>query len=419
MVIIDELKALDKTQRAVFFAALLGWALDAFDFFLLTFVLKDIAKEFSAPGHVVKVSDVSLAITLTLAARPVGALVFGRLADHFGRRPILMIDVALYSVLAIASAFSPNLTVLLILRCLFGFAMGGEWGIGASLALETIPAKSRGVISGILQEGYPMGYFLAAIANLFLPQIGWRGLLALGALPALLILYIRRNVPESPAWTAARANAHAKGEKHGHFLAAMRGQWKLLAYVVLMMTAFNFFSHGTQDLYPTFLRVQHGFSPGIITALTVVLNLGAVVGGLIFGALSELIGRRRAIVLAALIALPIIPLWAFSSTPLMLGAGAFLIQIAVQGAWGVVPAHLNELSPEGARGAFPGFAYQLGNLFAAANAVIQARIAESHHDNYGLALAIVCGVVAVLVALFVGFGPEAKGRAFGAASAES
>jgi SHS family lactate transporter-like MFS transporter len=416
MVIVDELKALDKVQRAAFIAALLGWALDAFDFFLLTFVLKDIAKEFSAPGHVVKVSDVSLAITLTLAARPVGAFVFGRLADHFGRRPILMIDVALYSVLAVASAFSPNLTTLLILRCLFGFAMGGEWGIGASLALETIPAKSRGVVSGILQEGYPMGYFLAAIANLFLPSIGWRGLVALGALPALLILYIRRSVPESPAWEAARHSARAKGEPHGHFLAAMRGKWPLLVYVVLMMTAFNFFSHGTQDLYPTFLRVQHKFSPGMITALTIVLNLGAVVGGLIFGALSERIGRRKAIVLAALLALPVIPLWAFSATPLLLGAGAFLIQIAVQGAWGVVPAHLNELSPEGARGAFPGFAYQLGNLFAAANAVIQARIAESHHDNYGLALALVCAVVAVLVALFVGFGPEAKGRAFGAST---
>ena len=414
MVIIDELKALDKTQRAAFLAALLGWALDAFDFFLLTFVLKDIAKDFSTPGHVVKLSAVSLAITLTLAARPVGALVFGRLADHFGRRPILMIDVGLYSVLAIASAFSPNLTTLLVLRCLFGFAMGGEWGIGASLALESIPAKSRGVISGILQEGYPMGYFLAAIANLFLPAIGWRGLLALGALPALLILYIRRNVPESPAWEASRHNARVKGELHGSFLAAMRGRWLFLAYVVLMMTAFNFFSHGTQDLYPTFLRVQHGFSPGMITTLTIVLNLGAVVGGLIFGALSEKIGRRKAIVLAALLALPVIPLWAFSVTPVMLSLGALLIQIAVQGAWGVVPAHLNELSPPGARGAFPGFAYQLGNLFAAANAFIQAKVAESHHDNYGLALAVVCGVVAVLVAVFVGFGPEAKGVSFAA-----
>ena len=412
MVIIDELKALDKTQRSAFLAALLGWALDAFDFFLLTFVLKDIARDFSTPGHVVKLSAVSLAITLTLAARPVGALVFGRLADHFGRRPILMIDVGLYSVLAVASAFAPNLTVLLILRCLFGFAMGGEWGIGASLALESIPAKSRGVVSGILQEGYPMGYFLAAIANLFLPTVGWRGLLALGALPALLILYIRRNVPESPAWEASRHNARIKGELHGNFLAAMRGRWLFLAYVVVMMTAFNFFSHGTQDLYPTFLRVQHGFSPGMITTLTIVLNLGAVVGGLIFGALSEKIGRRKAIVLAALLALPVIPLWAFSATPVMLGLGAFLIQIAVQGAWGVVPAHLNELSPPGARGAFPGFAYQLGNLFAAANAFIQARVAESHHDNYGLALAVVCGIVAVLVAVFVGFGPEAKGVSF-------
>ena len=416
MVIIDELKALDKVQRAAFIAALLGWALDAFDYFLLTFVLADIAKEFSTAGHPIKISDVSVALLLTLAARPFGALVFGRLADHYGRRPILMIDVALYSALAIASAFSPNLTVLLVLRCLFGFAMGGEWGIGASLALETIPAKSRGVVSGILQEGYPMGYFLAAIANLFLPHIGWRWLVGLGALPALLILYIRRNVPESPAWEAARHEAKAKGELHGSFLGAMRGKWLLLAYVVMMMTCFNFFSHGTQDLYPTFLRVQHHFPAGTVTALTIVLNLGAVVGGLIFGALSERIGRRRAIVLAALIALPIIPLWAFSVTPLMLGLGAFLIQIAVQGAWGVVPAHLNELSPARARGAFPGFAYQLGNLFAAGNSYLQARIAESHHDNYGLALAVVCGVVAVLVAVSVGFGPEAKGVPFGKAA---
>ena len=409
MVIVDELRALNGQQRAAFTAALLGWALDAFDFFLLTFVLKDIAGEFHA-----KVSDVSYALFLTLAARPVGAFVFGRLADRYGRRPVLMADVALYSVLALASAFSPNLITLLVLRCLFGFAMGGEWGVGASLALETIPAKSRGVVSGILQEGYPMGYFLAAIGNLFLPQIGWRGLVALGVLPALLILYIRRSVPESPAWEAARAH-HAASPRPG-FFAAVKGRWGLLIYVVVLMTCFNFFSHGTQDLYPTFLKVQHKYSPGMVTALTIALNLGAILGGLIFGALSERIGRRRAIVLAALLALPIIPLWAFSATPLLLGAGAFLIQVAVQGAWGVVPAHLNELSPEAARGTFPGFAYQLGNLFAAANATLQARIAETHHDNYGLALAIVCGVVALALALVTWFGPEAKGVAFGAGS---
>jgi SHS family lactate transporter-like MFS transporter len=405
LVIVDELRALDRTQRAAFVAALLGWTLDAFDYFLLTFVLKDIATSFHA-----EVSAVSVAITLTLVARPIGAFVFGRLADRFGRRPVLMADVGLYSVLAVVSAFAPTLQALLVLRFLFGFAMGGEWGIGASLALETIPARSRGVVSGILQEGYPMGYFLAALANLALPAIGWRGMLALGALPALLILYIRRHVPESPAWQAARAQGQA-GRGQG-FLQSVRGKWGLLAYVVVLMTCFNFFSHGTQDLYPTFLRVQHGFGSGVVTALTIVLNIGAVCGGLIFGALSERIGRRKAIVLAALIALPVIPLWAFSATPALLGLGAFLIQIAVQGAWGVVPAHLNELSPEGARGTFPGFAYQLGNLFAAANAFIQARIAETHGNDYAMALAIVCGVVAVLLAIVTWLGPEAKGVAF-------
>ncbi|HEY3800771.1 MAG TPA: MFS transporter [Caulobacteraceae bacterium] len=412
MVIVDELRALDKPQRAAFIAALLGWALDAFDYFLLTFVLKAIAADFHE-----KLPAVSWALALTLMARPIGAFLFGQLADRFGRRPVLMIDVALYAVLALASAFSPNLITLLVLRFCFGIAMGGEWGIGASLALETIPAKSRGVVSGILQEGYPMGYFLAAIANLFLPSIGWRGLLAIGVLPALLILYIRRHVPESAAWQAARA-AGKTGQSSLSFFAAMKGHWRRFAYVVVLMTCFNFFSHGTQDLYPTFLQVQHKFSAGTVTVLTILLNLGAIAGGLIFGGLSERIGRRRAIVLAALLALPIIPLWAFSPTPLLLGAGAFFIQVAVQGAWGVVPAHLNELSPEGARGTFPGFAYQLGNLCAAMNAVWQAQIATSLHDNYGLALAAVCGTVAVLLAVWTWFGPEAKGAAFGAKAAD-
>jgi SHS family lactate transporter-like MFS transporter len=350
-----------------------------------------------------------VAITLTLVARPFGAFVFGRLADQYGRRPVLMFDVGLYSLLAIASAFSPNLIVLLVLRCLFGFAMGGEWGIGASLALETIPAKSRGVVSGILQEGYPAGFFLASLANLALPTLHWRGMLMLGVIPALLILFIRRHVPESPAWQAERA---AGGGRKTSFAQAMKGRWTLLIYAVALMTCFNFFSHGSQDIYPTFLRVQHKFSPGVVTMLTMALNVGAVLGGVIFGALSERIGRRRAIVLAALLALPIIPLWAFSTTPLLLGLGAFLIQIAIQGAWGVVPVHLNELSPPEARGAFPGFAYQIGNLIAAVNATLQTGIAESHGNNYALALASVCAVVAVVLSLVTGFGPEAKGVSF-------
>ena len=407
MVIIDDLRALDRPQRAAFTASLLGWALDAFDYFLLVFVLKDIARDFHAD-----IAVVNSAILLTLIARPVGALVFGRLADRHGRRPMLMVVIGLYSVLAVASALSPNLIVLLSLRCLFGVAMGGVWGIGASLALETIPAKSRGLISGILQQGYPMGYLLAALANLLTPTIGWRGMLALGVLPALLILYIQRAVRESPAWEEARAAV--KDLPRPNFFQAMSGHWRMLTYAVLLMTCFNFFSHGTQDLYPQFLQVQHKYAPALVTALTVCLNVGAILGGFLFGPLSERIGRRRAIVLASLLALPIIPLWAFSTTPLLLAAGAFLIQVAVQGAWAAVPAHLNELSPPAARGTFPGFAYQLGNLFAAVNVTFQTSLMKSHHGDYALALALVAGVVAMVLALVAWLGPEAKGVNFGA-----
>jgi MFS transporter, SHS family, lactate transporter len=409
MVIVDELRALNGPQRAAFTASLLGWALDAFDYFLLVFVLSDIAHEFHAD-----IGLVNSALFLTLAARPIGAFVFGRLSDRYGRRPILMGVVALYSMLALASAFSPNVYVFLGLRSLFGIAMGGVWGIGASLALETIPAKSRGLVSGILQEGYPMGYFLAAIANLFLPTIGWRGMLALGVLPAVLIVYIQHQVQESPAWQAAGAASAAAPRPN--FLQAMRGHWRMLAYAVLLMTCFNFFSHGTQDLYPQFLRNQHHFGAPVITALTICLNVGAVLGGLMFGPLSERIGRRRAIVIATLLALPIIPLWAFSTTAWMLAAGAFLIQVAVQGAWAAVPAHLNELSPPAARATFPGLAYQLGNLLAAINANLQTSLMKSHHGDYSFALALVCAVVALVLALVAWFGPEAKGVAFGAES---
>ncbi|HEX3405961.1 MAG TPA: MFS transporter [Caulobacteraceae bacterium] len=410
MVIVDELRALNRPQRAAFFASLLAWALDAFDYFLLVFVLSAIAKDFHAD-----IAVVNSAIFLTLAARPVGALLFGRLADHYGRRSILMLVIGLYSLMALASAFSPTLTFLLILRTLFGVAMGGVWGIGASLALESVPAKSRGLISGILQQGYPMGYFLAAIANLFLPVIGWRWLLALGVLPALVVFYIERSVEESPAWVEAKA---AEAHRTKLFM-ALKGHWGILAYAVVLMTCFNFFSHGTQDLYPQFLQRQHGFPAAIVTALTICLNLGAMVGGVIFGPLSDRFGRRRAIVAAALLSLPIIPLWAFSTTPVMLAAGAFLIQIAVQGAWAVVPAHLNELSPESARGAFPGFAYQLGNLFAAVNVTIQTALVKSHNGNYGVALALVCAVVAVVLSLVAWLGPERKGKAFGTVAVEA
>jgi SHS family lactate transporter-like MFS transporter len=422
MVILDELRGLNRDQRSAFAASLLGWTLDAFDFFLLTFVVAEVAKDFRAPP-----SAVLFSLTLTLAARPFGALFFGWLADRYGRKPVLQLDVLLYALFALLSAFSPNLVTLLILRTLFGFAMGGEWGIGASLVMESVPLKSRGVISGLLQEGYALGQLLGALvfwfayphfAAWFPGLASWRVLFLLGVLPALLVLFMRRHVKESPAWEARRGEKRPKSNA----LASIARHWRRALYVILLMTGFNFFSHGTQDNYTTFLRIEHGFTPQMSGMLTAVMNVGAILGGAAFGAWSERIGRRRAIIIAALLALPIIPLWAFSTTPLWLGLGGFLMQISVQGAWGVIPVHLNELSPADARGTFPGAAYQFGNLLASVNAVMQGRIAETHkdglgHPNFGLALGLTAGVVSVVIACLAFFGPEARGAKFGEESA--
>jgi len=391
-------------QRNVVIATFLGWTLDAFDFFIMVFILKDIATEFGT-----QITSVTVAILLTLAMRPIGAFIFGRAADHWGRRPTLMVDVLAYSIIEFASGFAPNLTALLILRALYGVAMGGEWGVGASLTMETIPPKARGFVSGLLQSGYPTGYFIAsAVYALLFSTIGWRGMFMVGVIPALLVLYIRRKVPESPSWKRVPATL-------GGTLALIKSHWRIGIYAVILMTAFNFFSHGTQDLYPTFLQVEHGLSPHAVGIIAAIYNIGAIIGGIICGSLSEKFGRRRMIIICSLLSLPIIPLWAFSSSASMLALGAFLMQVMVQGAWGVIPAHLNELSPNAARATFPGFVYQLGNLLASANATIQAGIAVHNGNNYGLALALVAGIVAVVIALFTAFGREAKGVAFGQA----
>lgn len=388
-------------QKHVVAASFLGWTLDAFDFFLMVFVLRDIAKEFHTD-----VTRVTVAILLTLAMRPVGAFLFGRAADRWGRRPTLMVDVLFYSAIEFASGFAPSLTALLVLRAIYGIAMGGEWGVGASLTMESIPPHARGFVSGLLQSGYPTGYFLASIVyGLLFQYIGWRGMFMVGVVPALLVLYIRRSVPESPSWkpTTERSNS----------LAVVKSHWRLGIYAVLLMTAFNFFSHGTQDLYPTFLQAQHGFSPHEVGLIAVIYNIGAIIGGIAFGSLSERFGRRRIIIIAAILSLFVLPLWAFSTTALWLAVGAFLMQVTVQGAWGVVPVHLNELSPDDARGTFPGFTYQIGNLIASVNATLQASIAAAYGGNYALALAVVAGVVAVAIVILTAVGTEAKGVAFG------
>ena len=448
---ISELRTLDRHQWSAVAASFLGWALDAFDFFLMVFMFKAIAAEFHTD-----IKAVAIASTLTLAARPFGALAFGMLADRFGRRPVLMTNVVLYSVVELASGFAPTLAVLLILRALFGFAMGGVWGVGASLALESVPPKTRGIISGLLQEGYAAGYLIAAAVFFFLfDRIGWRGMFIVGAVPALLAVFIQFSVKESPAFEAERL------EKKGRSplfllllgLAALlisvgpavisafmklsiidwiyfvdaplalcgmwffRKHWKMALYVVVLMTACNFFSHGTQDQYPTFLQKGLHFGTQATGALTAFGNVGAILGGLLFGGWSERFGRRRAIVIAAVLSLFVLPLWAFSHTAGLLALGAFLMQLMVQGAFGVLPAHLNELSPAESRGTFPGYAYQVGNLLASGNAVWQAQIAESHHDNYGLALAIVAAGAAIAIAVITFFGPERRGMSFGAKEA--
>jgi SHS family lactate transporter-like MFS transporter len=402
MSLIADLKSLERSQKSAIWASYLGWTLDAFDFFLMVFMLSAIAKEFGTD-----VKHVAEGVFLTLAARPIGAFVFGWLGEHFGRRPVLMADIILFSVFEFASGFAPTLTTLFVLRFLFGVAMGGEWGLGASLVMESIPPKLRGPVSGLLQSGYPSGYFVASLVYFLLfDAIGWRGMFMVGVAPALLVLLIRIHVKESPAFEARR------GKPRVNPIMELARNWKIALYLVVLMTAFNFFSHGTQDLYPTFLQKQHHYDTHTTGILAAVMNLGAIVGGITFGIWSEKIGRKRAIITASLLALPIIPLWAFSTTPLLLGLGAFLVQVSVQGAWGIVPVHLNELSPPLARSLFPGFAYQLGNLIASRNAPIQAGIAESHGDNYGLALAIVCGIMAVVIAVWTALGPERKDADF-------
>ena len=381
-------------------AGFLGWTLDAFDFFVVVFLVDTLAAQFQ-----VTKADIIWTLTWTLAMRPVGALVFGLLADRYGRRIPLMANVVFFSVIGLLCGFAPSYGVFKVLRALYGIGMGGEWGVGASLAMESAPPRWRGVLSGILQGGYSVGYLLAAVAaRTILPTFGWRAMFWVGGLPALLALYIRAKVPESEAW-----HQHRK-ETLGAILRTVAGHWRGFGYLVLLMTFMMFLSHGTQDLYPDFLKTFHGISPATVSLMAIFYNVGAILGAVVFGQVSEVLGRRAAMVAALGLSLAVIPLWAFGQTLAALAAGAFLMQMGVQGAWGVIPAHLSELSPDAVRGVVPGLAYQLGILIAAPTNTIEYAL----RDRLGYQWALGSFEIATILALaaIVLSGRENRGRLF-------
>ena len=382
-------------------AGYLGWTLDAFDFFLVVFCLTAIGKEFHA-------SDKQMALTLfvTLAFRPLGAFLFGLMADRYGRRLPLMIDLVFYSIVEVASGLAPNFTTFLILRALFGIGMGGEWGVGASLAMEKVPPRLRGVLSGFLQQGYAMGNLLAAACYFLLfERFGWRPLFFIGGLPALLALFVRMRVKESEVWK------RTKHESWGQLGTAIAANWKMFLYIAFFMMTMNLAAHGTQDMYPTFLQRQWHFSVGQRSGVTAVSMMGAVIGGTLCGWFSDRLGRRRIIMAALLGAVLVVPLWAFAPSLALLVAGAFLMQFLVQGAWGVIPAHLSELSPDSVRGFLPGFGYQCGVLLSSAVSYVEAEVAV--RTSYAVAMAATAATVFLMAAAAAALGPERRGTEFG------
>ncbi len=402
-------------QRNSFLAAFLGWTMDAFDYFIVILVYADIAETFGRTR-----TEVAFLTTVTLMMRPVGALLFGLWADRVGRRVPLMVDVALYSVVGFLCAFAPNFTVLVILRLLYGIGMGGEWGLGAALAMEKVPAERRGFFSGLLQEGYLFGYLLAALASLVVMdwlELSWRWLFGLSIIPAAVSLIIRYRVSESEVWEATQDRMRLTSTRIRDVLTEGK-VIRRFCYLVLLMTAFNWMSHGTQDVYPTFLAATHSDGAGLshVTARWIVIgySIGGIIGGLIFGSLSQRFGRRYTIIWCALLGLPIVPLFALSQTAAMLCLGSFLIQVVVQGAWGVIPAHLTEMSPNAIRGFYPGVTYQLGNLLAAFNLPIQEHLAASH--GYPFALTVTIVPVLIVVALLTAIGKDATGIRFESAN---
>ena len=391
----------ESDHRAAVAAGFMGWMLDAFDFFVLTLTLKAVAKDL----HVGE-DKIALVVSLTLFMRPVGALIFGLLADRYGRRRPLMANLVFYSALSVASGLAPNFGTFLVCRLLFGIGMGGEWGVGATLAMEKVPPRLRGVLSGLLQEGYAAGSLLASVVYfLVFPHFGWRPLFFIGGLPALLALFVRSHVKESATWERSRS------ADWSHLGGSLLQHWRTFLAIAGLMLMMNLASHGTQDMFPTLLKDGFNLSPHWIAIVNGTSNLGAICGGILVGLLSDRLGRRRAMILSFVLAIAVVPLWAYAHSLAVLMTGAFLIQFMVQGAWGVIPAHITELSPDNVRGFLPGFAYQCG--VAVAGYITYAEAALHKHFALADVMAITAVAVFALAAVVIGFGPERRGRTFG------
>ncbi len=381
-------------------SGILGWVLDAFDFFVLVFLVDVLAHNFK-----VQKSAIIWTITITLAMRPVGALLLGTLADRFGRRRPLLICVLYFSLITALTPFAPNYAAFVLLRALYGIGMGGYWGVGASLVMETAPRRWRGLFSGIMQGGYPFGYLLAAVAlRTIQPHFGWRAMFLSGLALAAAIVLLTLRAPESAAWELHKLPSV------GHIFRTLLAHKKSFGYLLLVMAVMTCLSHGTQDLYPDFLKSVHRFSNTTISNLAILYNIGAILGALLIGHFSEHLGRRYSIMLALGLSALAIPAWAFGASVPVLIAGSILMQFGVQGAFGVIPAHLNELSPDTVRSLFPGFVYQLGVLVGSPSVSIEYAL----RNHLGYRWALTSFEVCVIVALFFlfGFGPERRGHDF-------
>jgi len=388
-------------HRHAIAASFLGWTLDAFDFFLVVFALTDIGRDLKASSV-----QMAFAISMTLMMRPIGALIFGLMADRYGRRLPLMINLVFFSVIEVASGLATTYTSFLMLRALFGIGMGGEWGVGASLAMEKAPRHRRGILSGFLQEGYAVGYLLAAVCALFvMPHWGWRPMFFIGGIPAFLAIYVRMGVKESEVWQKTRHTDWT------NLFKAIISHWRLFLYMWVMMTMMSFVSHGTQDMYPTFLRTYRGFTTQQVSYIAIFYNVGAIIGGIVMGYYSDKVGRRKSMITSLVLAIVAVPLWAYAPTTALLLLGAFMLQFMVQGAWGVVPAHINELAPDNVRGFLPGFAYQCGIAVAGTVTVIEDLLKD--HMTYASAMALTAVIVFSLAAIAVGLGTEKHAAEFG------